>query len=192
MSRTNNKRKIIVLGIICLIIILIVLLIMTKKMINQKNSENNQPISTIHYYDDKINFLNTISDVYKGDVPTYKISYKIEMVFEALLPSIYENVNGKSEEEILELYEKEKYRIKYCAGITSADEFVDFIKKALKVDCDFKEYSSVDYQVGSYQKNGDEETIKLVVNYKNGKSLTSIMYINSLSLDKIDARFEIE
>ena len=188
----KKHKKLLKMLIFILIIVIIILLILLFKEKKQLNNVDNQVKYTNHYYDYTLKSTNSILDVYKGNVPAYKISNKIEMVYGVLLPDIYESVNNKSNDELLEFYEKEKDRIEYCAGITTANEFIEFINKALKVGCDFKDYNSISYQVDSYEKNDNEESIKIIVNYNNGKSFVTKMHINPLSLKKIDARFEIE
>ena len=135
---------------------------------------------------------NPVYEVYKGKIASSKINNRIHFIVSVMLPEIYENVNAKTKEEVKEYYEKEQERIYSVLGIKTFDDFYLFIKKALESDCDFSNYDSLTYTKGSYEKQGDEEILKFKIKYEDGKRLNCIMYINSLSIEEVDARFEFE
>lgn len=188
-TKYDKKKRIIIISILILIIIGICLIIYVIKM---KSELNKNIIIPSNYYQVQIRTSSAVSDVYKGEIDGYKIYEKLQMIFEIFLPDIYSEVNGKSDQELIEYYNIDKKRINNILGITTSKEFVDFIKKALKVDCDFVDYEFITYISNSYELNGTEESIKFNVRYKNKKELSCILYIDSSSVETVKSRIEIE
>lgn len=186
-TKYNKKKRIIIISILILIIIGICLIIY---VINTKSDLNNRILPS-NYYQVQLRTSSSVSDVYKGEIDSYKIYEKLQMIFEIFLPDIYSEVNGKSDQELIEYYNMDQKRINDILGITTPEEFVDFIKKALEVNCDFVDYELLTYISNSYKVNGTEESIKFNVKYKNEKELSCILYIDSLSTETLKARIKI-
>jgi len=188
-NNSDKKLKIVILIMMLLVIMIICLIIVVK---NLKTTQNTESLPTMHYYDSQLVTTNTVSDVYKGEIATYKIYNKLRNIFEVYLPDIYTNVYGMDSEELIDFYQSDRSRIKNVIGIETQEEFLEFIEKALAIDCDFVEYEGITYTLGSYKKDGNEETMKFVMKYKNGKDLKCILHINALSTETLNARLEIE
>ena len=187
-SKKISKRRRTLFILVMLLILFMILLIFIIKKDKLKKEIESMEVPNGHYYNYKIPAANSVSDVYKGDIPAYKISNKVEMIFQMYLPLAYNDVVNMTDEELVQYYEKDKESIVAMTGLETPEEYITFIRDALKVGCDFSEYALLIYQKGSYTKNGNEETIKLMIQYKNGNYLNATMHIDASSVDKIKAK----
>jgi hypothetical protein len=182
---SRKEKKIFINSILILIVILIILII-SKTIINQIN-ENKYAEKSVHDLSEVLSYTNSVMDVYSGDIPTYKISNQVSILLETYLPSIVDEIVGKSDSKLKEYFNSDSERIYTNIGINSEEEFIEFAKKITSKD----NFKTVTYTENSYEKNGNTESIKFKVYYENGNELNFKLSIITDSDSNIVMKFQI-
>ncbi|MBR3153198.1 MAG: hypothetical protein IKF52_06355 [Clostridia bacterium] len=186
MSKNQKTIRRILLVLIILMIILMIFLSFIKSQTSNNSSNTSQENNTneeiesfsSHYNDEVISFSNSASDVYKGKMPAYEITYQIQSTFEGYLPMVSEDIQNKTEEELKEYFTKEQELVYLNLGINNEQKFINFVKKL--EDINLSSYELVTYIEDSYEKNEEDEVIEFKVKYKSGKEIRCKAHITNI------------
>lgn len=150
--------------------ILLIVLLFVFTIINTIN-RNKLKYKSVHELDNILGYTNSLIDIYKGNIPAYKITNKIQIAFETYLPSISDNIIGKQENDLEKYFQEDSERIKMNLGITKKEDFIQFAKSIQDLGCNLNEFTKLTYIEDSYQKIDNKEIILINVAYKNEKEL---------------------
>jgi len=181
------KSQKIIRNVIILFLLVLIILIGLIKQFN-----NNLKNKSIHDYSDVISYTNSLDEVYIGEILTYKIANKIQILFTTYLPSISDDLIGKSVDELRNYLKQDSERIYANIGIKDETEFIEFARGIQELGCDLDKFNEITYIEDSYIKDDYGECIKFNVVYKNDSELKCKVYVNQDSTGKVYTKYQIE
>lgn len=183
------KNKVIskILGILLVILVVLIIILSIANYITKSKYKDR----SVHDLSNILSFTNSLTDIYNGDVPSYKISSRVQMLFETYLPMISDEIVGKSDSELSKYFEKDSERIYLNTGIKNKQEFVEFAKGFQNLNCTLSEFKELTYLENSYKNiNSGEESIQIKVKYKNNIELQYKVYIQKVNNDDCTIKLE--
>ena len=181
-----KKEKKVIATLIIVLLIMIITMLSYAKRIRKKDFEE----KSYHDLSNILSYKNSVIDVYKGEVKASEISTKTRIVFESYIPSINDNIVGKTDSELAQFFDKDLERIIYNLGINKKEEFIVFCKKLQNLNCDLNEFKELTYLDDSYIYAEEGEYIEFKIEYDNGEYLKCKLLIKNVGT-KTEFKFEL-
>lgn len=177
----EKKKFILVISIIIIVLVILIIalsiLIANKKKVEQMQEEKisrEEDLAnlTTQYFSDKIcpQGMATIYGQYDGsnDInDLYRSLYKLVNYIE----NSYDEISELNDSDIKEYYTNNWWNIKNTLGITSSEEFAEFVKYLKSVELENAKYDYCKIDKESYQEGNNYLTLNISFSYEGKEDI---------------------